>query len=300
MSKAKPEPRMSGPRRPASRAAAMACAVRASASGYSPADVEVAALAAGGEGRDRHGLDDRERVALHEDPVLERPGLRLVGVADEVVRAVWLGGHGSPLATGREGRAAAPDEPRGGDLLDDRVRAELDGLGQRLVAAVGAIVGERAGIDDADPGQESRVPWRLSERGRAGFTFFPDRPWAIVGSRRPGRAGCVSRAARIARAARAARNLPIARRDRPWAIVRSQGFGRAGGLPRISRIARIPRAARIPPAARIAQRRPHRPRRPHRSPKGDSQQMLTPTRRAPRLRPPRGVPARPLHRPAPR
>ena len=55
--------------------------------GVLAADVEVALARAGGEGRDRHRLDSGERVALEEDPVLERARLGFVGVADEVVRA---------------------------------------------------------------------------------------------------------------------------------------------------------------------------------------------------------------------
>jgi len=35
---------------------------------------------------DRHRLDERETGPVHQHPVLERPGLRFVGVADEVVR----------------------------------------------------------------------------------------------------------------------------------------------------------------------------------------------------------------------
>ncbi len=91
------------------------------------ADVEVALLAPDRERLDRHRLDDRERVALHEHAILERAGLGLVGVADEVVRLGRLGGDGGPLAAGREGRAAAAHEPRRGHLLDDAVGADRDG-----------------------------------------------------------------------------------------------------------------------------------------------------------------------------
>ena len=80
-------------------------------------DVEVAARGTDGEALDRHRLDDRERVALQQHPVLERAGLGLVGVAHHVVRLGGLGGDGGPLAAGRERRAAASDELRVGDGL---------------------------------------------------------------------------------------------------------------------------------------------------------------------------------------
>ena len=130
MSNAKPEPRMSGPSRPAARAASIAAADGDLRLRVLAADVEVALLDAGRERGDRHRLDDRERVALEEHPILERAGLGLVGVAHEVVRLGGLAGDGGPLASGREGRAAATDEPRGGDLGDDGLAAHLERLRQ--------------------------------------------------------------------------------------------------------------------------------------------------------------------------
>src|SRR5581483_2314300 len=57
------------------------------------ADVDEALRRAGREPRDRNRLDERERILLHDDPVLERAGLRLVGVADDVVRLRRLHTH---------------------------------------------------------------------------------------------------------------------------------------------------------------------------------------------------------------
>ena len=94
------------------------------------ADVEVAERGTGRVGGDRHRLDDRERVLLEEDAILERAGLGLVGVADQVVGLGLLGRHGRPLPTRREGRSAASDEVRRGDLGDDGVGADLDRLGE--------------------------------------------------------------------------------------------------------------------------------------------------------------------------
>ena len=93
-------------------------------------DVDEAELAAGRVRRDRHRLDQGERIALHDHAVLERARLRLVGVADEVVRACGLAGDRIPLDAGREGGAAATLELRVLDLADDALRAELEGTSQ--------------------------------------------------------------------------------------------------------------------------------------------------------------------------
>ena len=85
------------------------------------ADVEVGLRGADGEPLDRHRLDDRERVLLHEDAVLERAGLRLVGVADDVVG--WAGWPATAAHLRPVGKAAPPrpTSPELGDLVDDRL-----------------------------------------------------------------------------------------------------------------------------------------------------------------------------------
>ena len=85
---------------------------------------------------DRDRLDERERVLLHEHAVLERPRLRLVGVADEVVRARGLLRDRLPLQPGREGGAAASEERRRLHELDDALRAELARARERAELAV--------------------------------------------------------------------------------------------------------------------------------------------------------------------
>ena len=88
------------------------------------ADVEVAVLAAGREAGDRHRLDQRERVVLHQHAVLERARLGLVGVADR--RSAGAPGWratASHLTPGRERRAAAAQQLRVGDLADHARRA---------------------------------------------------------------------------------------------------------------------------------------------------------------------------------
>ena len=118
------------------------------------ANVDVALLAAGGVAGDGHRLDDGERILLHEDAVLERAGLRLVGVADEVVGTDGGLGDGLPLAARRKGGSPAPDELRVDDLAQDSLGAQLHGPAQGLVAALGAIVVEARGIDVADAAQQ--------------------------------------------------------------------------------------------------------------------------------------------------
>ena len=110
--------------------------------GVLAADVDVAALAARRVGGDRHRLDQSERVALHQHPILERARLRLVGVADEVVRPHGLVRDRLPLDAGREGCAAPALELRVLQLADHAFRAELDGAPKRRVAAVGAVLVE--------------------------------------------------------------------------------------------------------------------------------------------------------------
>ena len=81
---------------------------------------------------------------------LNVPGLGLVGVADQVVRAGRLAGDGLPLDAGRERGAAAAHQLRVLDLADHAVGAELDARAQRLVAAGGAVVVEADRVDAAD------------------------------------------------------------------------------------------------------------------------------------------------------
>ena len=102
----------------------------------------------------RHRLDDGERVALHQHAVLERARLGLVGVADQVVGARRLRADRLPLAAGREGRAAAPDQAGCGHLRDDAGRSELDGPAQRRVPAVGAV-GRRCSSGSTRPTRRS-------------------------------------------------------------------------------------------------------------------------------------------------
>ena len=151
-----------------SRPAARACAMRAEQSlrrqRILAADVDVALLAAGRERGDRHRLDHGERVLFHQHAILERAGLRLVGIADHVVRARGCPRDRVPLAAGRKERAAAADEARVRHLADDAGGAERERACERLVAAMRAIVVEALRIRDADAAKQPRADPRRSIR----------------------------------------------------------------------------------------------------------------------------------------
>jgi hypothetical protein len=74
------------------------------------ADVDVVVARAEGVGGDDHALDQLVRVVTHEVTVLARPRLRLVGVADDVLRPLRLLRDEPPLHPGRETGPAPPAE----------------------------------------------------------------------------------------------------------------------------------------------------------------------------------------------
>ena len=115
--------RRRGARRPGR---AIASASRSRRQRVLAAEVEVAALGAGGVAR-RSSSPRRSRTGPPRCSTrsLNVPGLGLVGVADEVVRLRRLRRDGCPLAAGREGGAAAADEPRCGDLVDHAPRGPI-------------------------------------------------------------------------------------------------------------------------------------------------------------------------------
>ena len=139
------------------------------------ADVQVAALAAGGQGGDGHRLDDGERIALHQDPVFEGAWLRLVGVRDQVVRTRGGPGHRVPLASGRKGGASAAQELRVGELADHPLRTQLQRAPEGRIAARGAIAVEALGIDLAGAAQQAELAARLRDADR-----FSLRPLAAI------------------------------------------------------------------------------------------------------------------------
>jgi len=70
------------------------------------------------------------RIVDDEQAVLEGPRLRLVGVVDQIDRAMAVPRHEAPLGAGGEAGAAAAPQARLLDLLGDLLRCHLL---QRLV-----------------------------------------------------------------------------------------------------------------------------------------------------------------------
>ncbi len=128
------------------------------------ADVEVALLASGRDAGDRERFDHRERVLLRDHAVLERAGLALVGVADEVVRMHRLLGDRLPLHTGWERGAASAHQLGVRDLSKRPLRPVLEREPQRLVPFVRPVVVDRSWIDVSDPAQESEALGGLQRR----------------------------------------------------------------------------------------------------------------------------------------
>ena len=151
--KEKPLPRMSRPSQPRSSA----CGDRALQPACDPlvlaADVDEPLAGADGVAGQRQPFQQQVRVALHQDAVLERPRLRLVGVADDVFLAgLSACGDHPPLAAGREAGSPAPASPIGPPrpewLPECRPARRAEGLiGPGLDGAI-----ERIGIDLADAG----------------------------------------------------------------------------------------------------------------------------------------------------
>src|SRR5260221_3208543 len=124
-------------------------------------DVDETLLCPGRETGDRQRLDQSDRVLLHQDPVLERPRLGLVGVADEVVRTDRVARYGLPFRAGGVRRAAAAAELGVGELADHAFRSQTDRRPQRFIPTLRAIVVEVAGIDDTDPTKQPALRWCL-------------------------------------------------------------------------------------------------------------------------------------------
>jgi hypothetical protein len=84
------------------------------------AQIDVAAGGTHGKRRDRHALDQAERVALHQQPIGKSARVAFIGVADDVFLRPRRVVHRLPLDAGGKSRAAAAAQTRIGDLLDDR------------------------------------------------------------------------------------------------------------------------------------------------------------------------------------
>src|SRR5205823_2653881 len=94
--------------------------------------------------RDRRAFDELVRIALEEPTVLERAGLHLVGVRDDVLgrRCIRAHRHEAPLLSGGKTRAAAAAQSR---IAYEGLKA-LRSFGARLpqgaVAAAALVASE--------------------------------------------------------------------------------------------------------------------------------------------------------------
>ncbi len=130
---------------------------RADGVGVLAAQVDVALGRADRERRDRHPLDERERVALDEHPVGEGAAVALVGVAADELHVGGGGAHRLPLDAGGEAGAAATAQPGRRHLGDDLLGGERQRPFQPAQPAVLAVGGEVGRLDDADPGERDAV-----------------------------------------------------------------------------------------------------------------------------------------------
>ena len=89
-------------------------------------------------GGDDDALDQLMRVLLHQLAVLERPGLGLVGVDDDVLLHRALRDERG-LRAHREAGAAAPAQAGGLERVDQRRARRLERLAQRAVAAAALV-----------------------------------------------------------------------------------------------------------------------------------------------------------------
>ena len=117
-------------------------------------DVDVGGARLDRVGGDRDPLEHHVRVVLDQLAVLERAGLGLVGVADQVAGAGVVPGHERPLAAGGEAGAAAAAQLGGEHLLGDRVRRHRQRFPQPFVAARRQVGGERARVGLAAGAQQ--------------------------------------------------------------------------------------------------------------------------------------------------
>src|SRR5262249_49429751 len=85
---------------------------------------------------DEASLEEQMGVALHQQVVLERPRLALVGVAGDVLGQRRVLQDELPLQPGRKPGAAAPAEPRRLDQVDHLARLHAERLLQAGVAFV--------------------------------------------------------------------------------------------------------------------------------------------------------------------
>src|SRR5487761_633037 len=96
------------------------------------ADIDVAVMRAHADASEDAAFDQLMRVVTHDVTVLAGAGLALVGVDDEIGRAVARFRHERPFEARREPRSASPAQARGLDLVGDPIAA----LGDQILGAI--------------------------------------------------------------------------------------------------------------------------------------------------------------------
>ena len=131
------------------------------------ADVDVRDLGADRPAADEAALEERVRVALHEDVILERPWLALVSVAADVLRQRRVLEDELPLEAGGKSCAAAAAQAGGLDEVDHLARLHRQRLAQPVVRLMLQRKLERMAVRLADVGGKNRVHFFCSRLHRS-------------------------------------------------------------------------------------------------------------------------------------
>ena len=129
-------------------------------------DVGETLCGSGGEPGDGHRLDYSERVALHQDPVLEGARLRLVAVGDDVFLIAPGVGDSAPLDPDGECCATATLETRFVEGGDQTIPPHDDRLFQAGIAAAVPVGIEALRVDMSDTTEQTQLLSALMDQTR--------------------------------------------------------------------------------------------------------------------------------------
>ena len=124
-----------------------------------PANIDVALLRAHREPGNRHPLQNRKRIALHHDTILEGARLRFIRVANYVMRVpkMALQMHRFPFLPRGKCRTPTPQQFRIDDFLDDAFRAKLERPSQCFITATLQIILNAGRIDLSCAPQQAQL-----------------------------------------------------------------------------------------------------------------------------------------------
>ena len=104
--------------------------------------------------RDRDAFEQLVRILLHEDAIVERARLALVGIDAQINRPRMILRQKAPLHPGRETGPAAAAQAGILHQLRHVIRRHRERLAQRLVPAVGPVAGQRRAVGLIDASQK--------------------------------------------------------------------------------------------------------------------------------------------------